>query len=117
MKAFKIYKTDRMGFDYEITYACKYDKAIQIFNDDIRKEYKEVGEDIVDRIDFGEEVRVFRKYNKDSELICRTYPIIMHKKDKKLIAHIPQWEKTSYEYNEYEIVGDSIILEEIELLD
>ena len=117
MIAFKIYKEDRMGFEYEVSYACKYNMAIQMFNNAIRKEYREAGGDIVDRSDFSEEIIGFREYNKDSELICRTYPIIIHKKDKKLIAHIPQWENTSYEYNEYEILGDSIILEEIELLD
>ena len=114
MKAFKIYKKNIIGFEYEISYACKYDKAIQIFNDDIRKEYREAGKYVVDRVDFREEVRRVREYNKDSELICRTHPVIIHKNDKKLIAHIPQWVKTSYEY---EILGDSIILEEIELLD
>ena len=117
MRAFKIYKRNIIGFEYEISYAYKYDKAIQVFNNYIRKEYREAGKYVVDRIAFSEEIRKFREYNKDLKLICRTYPLIIYKNSKKLIARIPQWVKTSWEYNEYDILEDSIILEEVELLD
>lgn len=117
MEAFKIYKLDKMGYDYEISYALDYDKAIQIFNDYIRKEHKAASKFIVDKTDFAEEISMFREYNKNAELICRTYPLIMYKSDIRITALIPQWEKTSYEYDEYDICGDLIVLETIELLD
>lgn len=119
MLAYKVYKEDRMGFESDIVYACKNKKAIQLFNNVIRKELKDIGGDIVNKEDFSEEVSGFREYNSDKELICRTYPLIIYKdnKNKRIIANIPYWEDTSYEYNEYEIIANSIVLEEIKLID
>lgn len=120
MKAFKIYATDRIGFENEVVYACNYNKAIQLFNNAIRKELFNAGDDVVDKDDFGQEIREFKKYNKDREIICRKCPVLIHRKnddEKSKIANIVRWEKTSYEYNEYEILSNSIILEEIEILE
>ncbi len=121
MKAYKIYVQDRMGYEDDIFYAKTYDKAVQLFNNEIRKELKNAGDDAVDKVDFGEEISSFHEYNEDREIICRKCPILIHqKKDSKRlhrVANVPRWEKTSYEYNEYEIISDSVVLEEIEILE
>lgn len=119
MKAFKIYSEDRMGFENEIVYVCNYNKAIEIFNEKLREELKNIGDDVVNKQDFSEEVQEFREWNKDSELLCRKYPLLIHrpKDSNKIVGTIPYWTKTGYEYNEYEILGELITLEEIELIE
>ena len=40
-----------------------------------------------------------------------------HKQGNKKIAVIDYWARTSYEYHEYDIESEQIVLEEIELLE
>ncbi|MBN1058503.1 hypothetical protein [Clostridium botulinum] len=120
MKAFKIYVQDRMGYEEDEEYALKYDKAIRLFNDKVRKAVKEVKGDLVDQEDFSEQVHYLREdYPGDNEvdIISRKMPYIAYKKNDKLYAVIPFWEKTSYEYDEWDISDMTVVLEEIEILE
>lgn len=117
MKAYKIYQVDHCGFEGAVKYTLTYNKAIQIYNDKIRAEIKDVGEDIVDKYDFSGMVGNIRGYSKDSEIICRKYPIIMYEEKNRTITDVCYWEKTSYESERYDIISNSIILEEIELME
>ncbi|WP_338627631.1 hypothetical protein QJR52_07045 [Clostridium baratii] len=117
MKVYKIYRQDRMGFEDSVVYSNNYNKALRLFNNLVRKEYSEV--DVVAKEDFSEEVANFREWNREYEVVCRTYPLIMYRtpKSKKMIATIPFWEKTSYEYDEYDIESNIIVLEKIEIVE
>ena len=114
MKAYRIYNQDIMGFESDIKYSLNYSKAIQIFNDKIREEYKE--NDVIDRFEFREVIQDFRKRD-DIEILCRTYPVIIYKKGNDIFASIWFWEKVLCEYDEYDIMSNPIILEEIELIE
>jgi hypothetical protein len=115
MKGYKVYNMCRMGFEGDISYFATKNKALQEFNNLLRKEVRE--NDVLTREDFSQEVKEMKEYNEDWNLICRTYPVIMFENETKLRGHVPYWENTSYEYNEYEIEANSIILEEIELIE
>lgn len=119
MKIYRIYSQCMMGFDEDVKYKKNINSAIKYFNDLIRKTIKEV--DIIDRDDFSNSVAELREnienWNKDCKIICRKYPILIYKKENKTIATIDYWRKVSYEYNEYDIETEAIVLEEIELID
>ena len=119
MKIYRIYSQCMMGFEGDVEYKKNINNAIQCFNDLIRRTIKEV--DIVDKDYFSNGIAEFREnienWHKDCEIICRKYPILIYRKDNKMIAVIDHWEKASYEYNEYDIETEKIILEEIEIID
>lgn len=120
MKAYKVYELCQYGFDSDIEYALKYDKAIRLFNDKVRKAVKEVKGDLVEQEDFSEQVHYLRAdYPGDNEveIISRKMPYIAYKKNNKMYAAIPFWEKTSYEYSEYDITHITVVMEEIEILE
>ncbi|MCE5221879.1 MAG: hypothetical protein LLF98_11630 [Clostridium sp.] len=120
MKAYKVYELCQYGFDNDTEYALKYDKAIRLFNDKVRKLVKEVKGDLVEQEDFSEQVHYLRADHpggNEVEIISRKMPYILYKKDNKLYAVIPFWEKTSYEYNEWDITHMTVVLEEIEILE
>lgn len=126
MKGYKIYRNNMMGFDYDEKYAINYSKAIQEFNNLLRKSIKNVYCSI-DKSEFSEEVTSFREYkmnnvfnnksNKKIELICRKCPFILYKEDGKLIAKVLSWEEPDYEYGDADIISEDIVLEEIELIE
>ena len=119
MKIYKIYTECQMGFEGDIEYKKSINKATQYFNNLIRKTLKEV--EVVNKDDFSNNVAEFRdnieNWHKDCKIICRKYPILIYKKKNKTIAVVDHWEKVSYEYNEYDIESEQIILEEIEILE
>lgn len=120
MKAYKIYEDCQYGFESDVEYALKYDGAIRLFNDKVRKVVKEVKGDLVEQEDFSEQVHYLRaNYPGDNEveIISRKMPYILYKRDNKLVAVVPFWEKSSYEYEEWDITDMTIILEEIEILE
>lgn len=113
-KAFKIYIQDRMGYEEDEEYALTYDKAIVILNNKVKKLVKQLKGDLATGSDFAEIAQDLRKEH--HKIICRREPYFMYKtKSNKLIAAIPYWEKQSYEYDEWDIVAEEIILEEIEI--
>lgn len=119
MRIYKIYANCPMGFESDVEYKKNYNKAIQSFNNLIRKTLKEV--EVVDRDDFGDRIADFREnienWHKDCEIICRKYPLLVYKKGNKTIASIDYWSRTSYEYQEYDIESEEVVLEEIEILE
>ena len=119
MKIYKVYSQCMMGFESDTGYKKSIDKATQYFNDLIRKTLKEV--DIVDKDDFSDSIANFKdnieNWHKDCEVICRKYPLLIYKQDNKKIAVIDYWARTSYEYQEYDIESEHVILEEIEILE
>ncbi|QEZ68012.1 hypothetical protein D4A35_03320 [Paraclostridium bifermentans] len=131
MKGYKIYEELRWGGESsETKHSVNYGKAIQIFNDFIKKATKENKEDLVNEEDFREEIvdlREHQRFNKklykdgsrDFEIICRKYPVLIYKYNKtnKMVANVYFWERTSYEYQEYDIESQTFILEEIEIIE
>ncbi|WP_238899325.1 hypothetical protein [Clostridium sp. YIM B02500] len=118
MKAYKIYISDNYGFEMKEEYASTYSKAIQILNNKIRKAVKQLKGDLVRKEDFSEEIQRLREdhpWNGEIEIISRKMPYILYKRKNELIATIPYWEKTSYEYDEWDVVSEDIILKEIEI--
>lgn len=117
MKAYKIYEQDRMGYEGNILYAKDYNKAIELFNAAVKKAINDVKGDIVNKEEFGDEIASFREWNKDKKIISRRYPYLLYKLKNSLIAQVFYWERTSYEYREYDIVNSTVILEEIEIIE
>ena len=119
MKGYTIYCQDRMGYEGNKTYALKYSKAIQEFNNLLRNSINEY--DVVEKEEFSQEVIEFKeenmRINTDIELICRKCPFVLYRRKGELRARIFFWERTSYEYEEYDILTEEVILEEIELLE
>lgn len=117
MKTFKIYESDLMGYEGNVKYCKNYNKAIEVFNAAVKKAVNDVGGDIVDKIDFGEEITSFREWNKDVEITSRKYPYLLYRKKDLLTALVFCWERASYEYEEYDIVNSTIILKKIEIIE
>lgn len=125
MNGYKIYTSDEIGYEIDTKYTVSYNKAIQIFNDKIRKAVYDCGLDIISREDFGDEIASIREriqtkssYSSDEgKMICRAYPILIMKYENSLVASIFYWYKCSYEYSEYDITSSNIVLEEIEIVD
>ncbi|APF21444.1 hypothetical protein [Clostridium butyricum] len=125
MKAYTIYEYSDWGFTEHEEYALKYDKAIQILNSKVKDAIRKNKEDLATGNDFGEFVQDTRKYINDSKsfreddrvIVCRHEPYVMtYSEDEKEIAVvIPVWEKTSYEYEEYDVRVIKFILKEIEI--
>lgn len=111
MKAYRVYELCEYGFDDDIEYALKYDRAVTLFNDKVREVVKEVKEDLVKQEDFSKQVHYLRVDDPDDnevKIISRKMPYI-------LFAEVLFWERTSYEYNEWDIRSMRIVLEEIEI--
>ena len=122
MKGYKIYSKNNIGFNYKEKYSISYNKAIQIFNDLIREEINEIGGNIVSEEYFRDEISSLREkvlFNtEDNEIISRKYPYILLKdRNGNYIANIYFWYKASYEYEEYDIDINSIVLKEIEVIE
>lgn len=122
MKGFKVYTMCGWGYEGNNTiYTTNYNKAIQEFNNLIRESMRDNAEDLIDKEDFGQEVlsvRDFIKLDKDlgkeeTEILCRVSPFIITRKGKVVKATVYHWERTSYEYQEYDIVSENIVVEEI----
>lgn len=123
MKAYKIYELSQYGFEDNTEYVSKYNKAVKVFNNKVRKAVNDVKGDLVEQEDFSEKVHDLRTLRKNPfaddeiEIISRKMPYILYKKNDRLFATIPFWEKTSYEYDEYDITSISVVMEEIEILE
>lgn len=120
MRIFKIYSAGEYGFEENVKYCSNYNKSIQLFNDLIRKELKSIGNSIIDKEYWGEEIQEFKDsiegYDEDKEIICRSYPVIIYKtKSSKIVCNIPYSARTSYEYDEWDTYSMSIIIDEIEV--
>lgn len=109
----KIYVNEMWGSEKE-RYKIDKNKAIQSFNDLVREEMRQVYETI-DKGDFSEEVASFKHWEKDYELVFRKCPLIVYKKENKLIARIHSWGEPCYEYGETDIEYKEVILEQIEV--
>ncbi|MFT8352414.1 hypothetical protein [Clostridium saccharoperbutylacetonicum] len=120
MKAYRIFEGCKYGFENDVEYALKYDRAIKLFNNKVRRVVNEVKGDLVEKEDFSEQVHYLRANypgDNDVEIISRKMPYILYKKNNILVAVVPFWEKTSYEYQEWDITDMTVILEEIEILE
>lgn len=117
MKGYKVYEQDSMGYEGNIVYSKNHSKAVALFNAAVKNAINEVYGDMVDKKDFGEKISSFRLWNKDAEIISRKYPYLLYKENELLIAQVFYWVRTSYEYQEYDIVNSTIILEEIEIIE
>lgn len=126
MKGYKISEQNDMGFESDAQYTTNYDKAVQIWNNAVRKAIAE--RDCVGSEEFGEDVqnwkedksRCFLKEDKDRyEFLYAVAPIIVYKdkKTNKQIANVYYTYKSSYEYNEWDIAEDHVVLEEIEIVE
>lgn len=123
MKGYKIYRCDQMGFDYDEKYSINYSKAVQEFNDLLRKAMKDVY-GTIEKSDFSDEVASFREWEmtrafggSDIEIICRKCPFILFRKGNKLIARVYSWKEPDHEYGDSDITSEDIILKEIELIE
>lgn len=125
MKGYKIYEQLKLGEESKLTkYSANYNKAVQEFNDFLRKAIDDNLFEIVSKNDFGREVLSFRKslklYNKDNiEIICRKCPFIIYryKDTNKLIANLYYWKMIGNKYEDYDIDAQSVVLEEINILE
>ena len=121
MKSYRIYESCEYGIDdSNAEYALKYDRAIRLLNDRVRKAVKEVKGDLVEQEEFSEQVHYLRTDypgENEVEIISRKMPYILYKKDNKLFATVPFWSKTSYEYDEWDVKDLTMVLEEITILD
>lgn len=109
----KIYVNEMWGLEKE-TYKINPKKAIQAFNNSIREEMKQVY-DTIEKEDFSDQVGIFKKWENEYELVFRKCPLIVYKKDNKLIARIYSWGEPCYEYGEADIESKEVILEQIEV--
>ena len=109
----KIYVNEIWGSEKE-TYKINPKKAIQVFNNLVREEMKQVYEPI-GKQDFSEEVSNFKSWENEYELVFRKCPLIVYKQDNKLIARIYSWGEPSYEEREQDIASKEVILEQIEV--
>lgn len=125
MKAYKLYNRDSWGSEYDEIYSINYSKITQLFNDRIREAIKEIGSDIASIDDFREEILSIKENNKyreackhaPVEILCRKYPILITKDCNMIIANIYYWERTSHEYSEYDVESNTIIIEEIDVIE
>ena len=121
MKGYKIYNQCEMGFEENIKYTVNYDKAVQMFNNSVRSELRNIKRYIITKEEWGEHVQYFKesieKYHEDKVILSRTYPFIMFTtKDRtKVTACIPYVYRSSYEYEEYDITESKTVLEVVEL--
>lgn len=123
MKGYSVYHKDIMGFDDKRVYSLDYSKAIQEFNNKIRRTISKVYVSIEEE-DFSDEVASFKRYltekcfdgkDKDIEIISRKCPFILFRQKDQLIARVYSWDKPCHEYQEQDIIFEDVILEEIEL--
>lgn len=115
MVGYKVYSVCEIGFEDNISYFTNKDKAIQVFNNLIRKFIKEL--EIIDRNDFSEEIQGCREANKDLTMVSRTYPVIVYEKQNSTLAFIQHWEEVWWETGEKDIVCDRVIIDEINIID
>lgn len=113
MKAYKIYTESEYGFEEDVSYSNNYNKAIQKFNNLVRQTISEVT--LIDKEDFSDEIQYFKEYESNCEIICRSYPVLIYKRNDKIIAVIMYWNLTNYEYQEHDICSHNVILEEINI--
>lgn len=117
MKIYRIWSECMMGFENNVQYRKNIGTATQCFNDLVRKLIKET--DFVDEEDFQEKIQYLREsieeFHPEREIICRKYPVLMYKEGNKIVARIYFWQKTSYEYNEWDVERYEAVLQEIEI--
>ena len=125
MKGYKIFVVGEYGFERYEQISTNYDKAVQIWNDTIRKTIKEKN---CIYEDFGEEVQEWKEDNakpffeedKDRyEFLYGVAPIIVYKdkKENSQIAEVYYSYKCSYEYDEWDTRADNVVLKEIEIIE
>lgn len=116
MKAYKLYEQDPMGYEGNTRYIGNYNSAIGLFNQEIKNAVSEVKGDMVSICDFREKISAFREWSSNEEIISRKYPYLLYKKNNLLVAEVFYWENENYECYEPEIVGLTLILEQIEIV-
>lgn len=122
MKIYKVYMVSYGDYELEYpkaVYTTNYDKAIRIFNDLVRDEYKNSCCRLKEE-EFREAIKRFRKWGNKrvGEFICRKYPFIMYKDIYgRLIVTIPYKEQKTCGCEGYNIKSNSLILEEIDVIE
>lgn len=123
MKIYKVYMVSYEDYELEnpkAVYTTNYDKAVQIFNDLVKKECKESSCCRLKEEEFREAIKRFRKWGikRVGEFICRKYPFIMYKDIYgSLIVTIPYKEQKTCGCEGYNIKSNSLILEEIDVIE
>lgn len=126
MKGYKISIVGEYGFERGMQITINYDKAVQLWNDTVRRAISE--RDCLTSEDFSEEIQQWREdkekpfleEDKDRyEFLYGVAPIIVYKdkKNNSQIANVYYGYKSSYEYDEWDVNADSVILEEIEIIE
>lgn len=123
MKIYKVYMVAYGGYELEdpkAVYTTNYDKAVQILNDLVRDECKEVHYYSLNEEEFREAIKRFRKFGmkRIGEFICRKYPFIMYKEIYgDLVVSIPYKEEKTCGCEGYNIKSNSLILKEIDVVE
>lgn len=124
MIGYRIYEEGQWGENpNKVTYTTNYDKAVQLFNDLVRRTFTESKDVLVDREDFSEEVANLKEeiklFNSNVEVVSRSYPYILTRDltDNTLCARLYVWEQVSYEYTEYDIQTIALVLKEINFIE
>lgn len=120
MKGYKVYQLDSMGYEEGVTYIKDYNIAIKHFNLMIIDQMKKL-DCIKDKYDFQEVTEDFKEgftiFREGLEIIAKRAPYMIYKQGKRLTAAIYYSYKCSYEYDEYDVDSQRIIIEEIEIID
>ncbi|RHW65447.1 hypothetical protein DZC34_09415 [Clostridium botulinum] len=121
MKGYRVFIKDMMGYDgNEIIYTTNYQTAVKTFNRQLKKVMK--GLDLItDKECFGEIKAEFKEPplfepKEPIEIICMKAPYIIHRQGKRLIASVFYDYRCSYEYDEHDTGVETVIIEEIEIL-
>lgn len=121
MKIYKVYKFyDGNCDDPYAVYVSNYDKAIQILNDLVRGECKNVAYGKLNEEEFREALKKFRKWSIKwvDVFICRKYPFIMYKDIfGNLVVDIPYKEEKTCGCEGYNLKVNRLILREIEVVE
>ncbi len=123
MKIYKVYMVSYGDYELEYpkaVYTTNYDKAVQIFNDLLRDEYKEFYYCRLNEEEFREAIKRFRRWGmkRVGEFICRKYPFIMYKDIYgNLVVSIPYKEEKTCGCEGYNIKSNSLILKEIDVVE
>lgn len=128
MKGYKIAVYGCWGDVCDMQIAINQKKATQIWNDKVRERIR--ANDCLTSDDFGEDIQSWKEdklggfiideEDRDRyEFLYAVAPIIVYKDKKKnrQIANVYYSYKSSYEYDEWDVGTEEVVLEEIEIVE
>lgn len=77
MKAYKLYERDQIGYEGNIEYIKNYNKAIELFNQEVKNAVYEVKEDMVSIDDFRDKIKSFKEWRRNEEIFIKKVSIFV----------------------------------------